>query len=54
MAHAVRPGVAMQRWKWIAATAQEASRAIELSEREFRITGTRAPSIRPAASAWLI
>jgi hypothetical protein len=27
-------------------------RAFELSAREFRITGTRAPSTRPAASAW--
>ena len=37
-----------------AATAQEASRDIALSEREFRITGTLAPSTSPAPSAWLM
>ncbi|MPL97123.1 hypothetical protein SDC9_43311 [bioreactor metagenome] len=39
---------------WIAATAAEARRAIALSDREFRITGTFAPSTSPAPSAWLI
>jgi len=39
---------------WITATAHEARRAIGLSERELRITGTRAPSRTPAASPWLM
>ena len=42
------------RFWWIAATAAEARRAMALSERELRITGTRAPSTSPAPSAWLI